>query len=149
MKTKHILFPIIILFIFGCSRSVDLDWNDTITPSDKTYFSPPSWIHGIWAEDVVNYHVFKFTTNDFIVTFDYSSGYGVSYNERINILGTEHLSATEQISSTEYRITILHLSTNTFDYIFKKVFDNEISCHYVSNEWDKITNEDYTLFKIE
>ncbi len=149
MKTKHILLPIIILFIFGCSRSVDLDWNNIITPSDKTYFSPPTWIQGVWANNTVSHHSFKFTKDDFIVQYDISYGTGVSYNERINILGSDYLSATEQNSLTEYRITIHHLSTNTFDYIFTKVSENESSCHYESNEWDEITIEDFTLFKIE
>ena len=149
MKTKHILFSIMILFLFGCSRSVDLGWNEPFPQSDKTYFSPPSWIQGVWANNAISYHRFKFTDNDFIVHYDISYGTGVSYNERINILGTAYLSATEQISSTEYRITILHLSSNTFDYNFKKVSENEISCHYEANEWDEVTIEDFTLSKIE
>ncbi len=149
MKTKHILFSLIILFIFGCSRSIDLGWDGTITPSDKTYFSPPSWIQGVWANSAFNQHRFKFTKNDFIVKYDISYGSGVSYNERINILGTENLRATEQISLTEYRITIHHLSTNTFDYIFQKVSENKINCHYESNEWDEVIIEDFTLSKIE
>ncbi len=149
MKTKRILFSLIIFLIFGCSQSVDLGWNEPFPQSNKTYFSPPSWIQGVWKDQAINYHGFKFTDNDFVITYDTSTGFGVSYNERINILGTKYLSSTEQISSTEYQITILHLSTNTFDYNFKKVSENEISCHYESNEWDEITIEDYTLFKIE
>ena len=127
MKTKHILFSLVILFLFGCSRSIDLGWNEPFPQSGKTYFSPPTWIQGVWENNAVNFYDFKFTTNDFIIKYDTSTGHGVSYNERINILGTQHLSATEQISSTEYHITILHLTTNTTDYNFTKVSQNEIN----------------------
>ena len=146
MKLKHALLSVLMVFLVACSPNLDLGWDGTIDPpSSKTYFSPPGWIQGVWAEDITNYHGFKFTNNDFMVHYDYSIGNGVSYNERINILSTKYLSCTEQISSTNYVVTLLHLSTNTFVYNFKYVSDNEISCHYEEDEWGEIIIEDYTL----
>ena len=143
MKPKLVLISVLMILSAACSP--DISWDGTITPSNKTYFSPPGWIQGVWAEDIINYHGFKFTNNDFIVSYDYSIGVGVSYNERINILSTENLSCTEQISASNYVVTILHLSTNTFVYNFKYVTDNEISCHYEADEWGEIIIEDYIL----
>ena len=143
MKLKLVLYSVILVFMFGCSP--DIGWDGTFIPSNKTYFLPPSWIQGVWTDQ--EYHGFNFTNNDFIVSYDYTSGHGVSYNERINILSTKFLSCTEQFEPTEYHITILLLSFNTRDYNFKKVSENEIICHYESNIYDEITIEDYSLTK--
>ena len=144
MKTlKYIFIPLIILLVFGCD--IDGLWGGgSSSNSNKTHFSPPNWIQGVWADEAINYHGFKFTKNDFIVHYDYTYDYGISYNSRINLI-SHSLSATEQISSSEYHITILHLSTNTTDYNFTKVSDNEINCHYKEIRWGEETIEDYSL----
>ena len=146
MKNLGILTITITLFFLNCSNTVN--WDGNIEPSNNTYFSPPSWIQGEWSNNENQYYTFKFTNNDFIINYDSSTGIGVSYNERINILGTTNLSASERITSTSYSITILHLKTNTTIYSFDKISENEISCYFEQDEWGEITIEDYLLFKI-
>lgn len=143
-KTGLILVAFIILI--SCSADVGGVFDD-IAVGDNTYFKPPGWIQGAWSDgDVTG---FKFTSNDFIIK--YTGGReGVSYNERINFLSTKFLSATEQISTTNYKVSILHLSINKDIYDFKYVSDSEISCTYESgslDDWTNRTIENYILFK--
>ena len=149
MKTKYILISLIILLAFGCTPSFDGLRDESSSNSDKTYFSPPNWIQGVWAETGIIHKGFKFTKNDFIIQYNYTTYIGTSLNDRINILGTKSLRATEQISSTEYHITIFRIislsTTNTTDYNFTKVSDNEINCHYKQILWGEETIGDYSL----
>ena len=146
MKNLNILILTTTLLLLNCSNTVS--WDGYVEPSNYTYFSPPIWIQGVWSNNENQYYTYKFTNNDFIINYDPSAGYGVSYNERINILGTNNLNATEQITSTSYSITILHLKTNTTIYTFNLISENEISCHFEKDEWGEITIEDYSMFKI-
>ena len=141
IKNNIVLYFSILLVLFSCSTDVGDIWNSDYNPSDKTYFSPPNWIQGDWADNNDNYNTFKFTTNDFIVR-------GVSYNERINILSTKYLSCTEDKSVNNYQVRILHLSVNIDFYDFKFVSDSEISCTFESgreDDWNNRVVENFTL----
>ena len=126
MKAIKKLSLVFTILLFACSKSGGDIWNSDYTPSTKTYFSPPSWIQGVWVDDNIN---LKFTNNDFIVR-------SVSYNERINFLSTKYLNCTEQKSSSNYKITILHLSINQDIYDFEFVSDIVITCRYESGTVD-------------
>ncbi|PKP28336.1 MAG: hypothetical protein CVU01_04400 [Bacteroidetes bacterium HGW-Bacteroidetes-18] len=141
---------IIIALLFSTSCSVDVSGAFDGTPiRNDTYFTPPIWIQGEWAGEYVNIYGttiskdFRFTQNDFIAN-------GISLNERINALSTEYLSDTEQITNTNYIVTILHLSINKDIYNFKYVSNSEITCTYESgvlNDWDNREIENYILSK--
>ena len=148
MKLKLALYSSLLLFLLGCS--VNPSWDGEINPSNKTYFSPPTWIQGIWENENNNYNNFKFTNNDFIIKYNLTTTHGVSYNERINWLSTEFLSCTEQTTTTIYEITILHLSVNIDVYTFEYVSNSEVSCRYESgteDDWDNRIIENYTLIR--
>jgi len=141
MKNKLVLYFSALLFLLSCSADVGDIWNNEYNPSSKTYFSPPTWIQGEWRDHDNSYANFKFTKNDFIVR-------NVSYNERINFLSTKYLNCTERKSSTNYKITILHLSTNQDIYDFEYVSESRITCLYESgtvDDWDNRIIENYTL----
>lgn len=136
--------------LFSTSCSVDVSGAFDGTPiRNDTYFTPPIWIQGEWAGEYVNIYGttisknFRFTQNDFIAN-------GISLNERINAISTEYLSDTEQITNTNYIVTILHLSINKDIYNFKYVSNSEITCTYESgvlNDWDNREIENYILSK--
>jgi len=135
MKIHNCLYVFMILCLFTCS---DVSWYGTPPNSDKTYFNPPTWIQGTWLGGG---KTIKFTSNDFIIG-------NVSYNERINLLGTKYLSSNEQTTSTTYKITIRHLSVNIDIYSFEFVSTSEIKCRYESGteeDWDNRTIEEYVL----
>lgn len=141
---------IIVVFLFSTSCSVDVSGAFDGSPiRNDSYFTPPIWIQGEWAGEYVNINGtkvlkdFRFTQNDFIAN-------GISYNERINAISTKYLSDTEQITNTNYKIIILHLSINKVIYDFKYVSNSEITCIYESgvlDDWDNRDIEYYILFK--
>ncbi|WP_372792679.1 hypothetical protein [Lutibacter sp.] len=141
---------IIMALLFLISCSVDVSGIFDVSPiRNDTYFTPPIWIQGEWAGEYVNIYGtkvlkdFRFTQNDFIAN-------GISYNERINAISTTYLSATEQITNTNYKITIMHLSINKDIYDFKYISNSEITCIYESgvlDDWDNRNIENYILLK--
>lgn len=141
---------IIMALLFSTSCSVDVGGAFDGSPiRNDTYFTPPIWIQGEWAGDYVNIYGtkvskgFRFTQNDFIAN-------GISLNERINTISTKYLSDTEQITNTNYKITILHLSINKDIYDFKYVSNSEITCIYESgviDDWENRDIENYILLK--
>jgi len=144
MKDKMVLYFSFLLFLFGCSSDAGDIWNYEYNSSTKTYFSPPVWIQGEWDDDNNNYNKFEFTNNDFIVR-------NVSYNERINFLSTKYLNCTEHKSTTNYKLTILHLSVNIDIYNFEYVSNSEVNCIYESgteDNWDNRIIENYTLTRL-
>lgn len=159
MKKLGLIITVFLCSI-SCYNGAGLDlWTDDNSPSkNDTYFTPPSWIQGIWGDEnynengIINFEAFKFSQNDFIVNyyrFSNDEG-GVSLNERINLLSTKYLKATEQISSTNYKITILHLSINQDIYDFKYTSNTEITCTHESGtleNWSNRVVKNYTLFK--
>ena len=152
MKLKLALYSVILILLFSCTPSFDLSgmWGENQPPLNETYFSPPSWIQGIWAEDKDGYEGFKFTQDNFYASFDYTSNYGLNWNQRINNENRylNFINCTEQISSSEYHIKIIYTKiTKTIDYHFTKVSENKISCHYELNEDGEVTIEAYSLIK--
>ena len=141
MKAIKKLSLVFTILLFACSKSGGDIWNSDYTPSTKTYFSPPSWIQGVWVDENIN---LKFTNNDFIVR-------NVSYNERINFLSTKYLNCTEHKSTTNYKLTILHLSVNIDIYNFEYVSNSEVNCIYESgteDNWDNRIIENFTLTRL-
>ena len=141
---------IILALLFSISCSVDVSGAFDGAPiRNDTYFTPPAWIQGEWAGEYENIYGtmvlknFIFTQKDFIAN-------GISLNERINAISTKYLSDTEQITTTAYKITMLHLSINKDIYDFKYVSNSEITCTYESgtiDNWDNRVIENYILLK--
>ncbi|SNR75621.1 hypothetical protein [Lutibacter flavus] len=141
------LFITIVLLSISCSIDVNSGIGGDIHVGNDTFFSPPSWIQGSWSGTFVNSNnvtvskAYSFTQNDFIAN-------SVSYNERINILSTTYLNRTEQITPSNYQITILHLSVNKDVYHFQYVSDSEINCKHESgtvDDWSNRVIENYSL----
>lgn len=143
---KRIIYFLVVVFLISCSSDVSPGWDGTIEPGNKTYFNPPSWIQGVWINEDNSYYNVKFTSSDFIIHYDEQSG-GVSYNERINLLGTEYLNCKEVKSTNRYEITITHLSTNITVWDFTFISESEIHCDYESVQSGERSVDSFNLTK--
>ena len=120
--SKILLFAVTISLILG-SCSVEMP----IESETKTeWFSPPSWIQGVWVYDGdFSFHGHEFTQNNWYILQG-------SRNSKLNQNGiltqqqevTQNVKVDETSSTSEYRIVITTQS-NVNEYIFKKISDNE------------------------
>lgn len=131
---KICLFIITLLLSFSCSKDSDV--------GNDTFFSPPTWIQGEWiitSEEhfsIPNLTGLEFTNNDFIMVYD---EYSQSENWFLNTVTNPAVYATEQISTTNYIIS-MHYILNTQVYNFTQNSDSEISCSYKSERYDSVWN---------
>ena len=134
---KICLFIIAFLLLFSCSKD-----GDDIHGGKDTFFSPPIWIQGEWiitSEEHFsnpNLRGLEFTNNDFIFVYD---GYSESQNSFINNVNSPVVYATEQISATNYIIS-MHYILSTGVYNFTQNSDSEISCSFKFDEYNTVWN---------
>lgn len=141
LMRKFCLYMVTLLFLFSCSN--EEDGSDNIPTNKDTFFSPPTWIQGEWMiiseEHFSNPNLsgLKFTNNDFILVYDdrYES-----QNWFINKVNSPAVYATEQISTTNYIIS-MHYILATEVYNFTPNSDSEISCIFkFDDESNRIWN---------
>ena len=117
---KNFLIVIFSFTLFSCSNSDD-DNNQT-----ANYFNPPSWIIGTWIQEGSSLgNGYIFTTNDFLLKNEIAGN--TSFKEAIETTKSTggNASATEEISSTMYNVSII-IGAQTYIYNFQKVSDTKI-----------------------
>jgi|SRR5690606_34957665 len=103
--------------LISCNSNDD----DSSNPQDSnSFFNPPAWIQGKWLVDDPNtLFGFELTNDNFIII---QSGANINYGEILEMqdgLGV-NVSTTEDISNSEYKLTINIQGTSTV-YHFTKL----------------------------
>ncbi len=117
---KITFFAALVFLITLTSCSSDNETNSNIA------ISPPSWIQGAWMEEGQSAG-FKFTSNDLIVILPG----GVQQSQReLLLLGSnsgQSVSATDQIRSDYYSVTLKYPPGQSVTYTFTKLTNSSIA----------------------
>ncbi|OYQ35082.1 hypothetical protein CHU92_11245 [Flavobacterium cyanobacteriorum] len=117
---KNLLF-IFTFLLMSCSGSDD---NSSTNNGNQNFFNPPSWIQGRWmgfADGINTGMGFKFTSDNWCVITGNST---YCWKEVMEAPG-QTATATEQVSDTDYIVTIT-TSNTTNVYHFRKVSTTQI-----------------------
>ncbi|WP_370476561.1 hypothetical protein [Tamlana flava] len=142
MKALKILFITFSVAIFSCTGGDIFEGDDIINAfvwdladvhyDNKTYFSPPEWIRGIWYSNDDYWYAVQFTQNDVI---NYYSKGGSSTNKILNSISWgdyDKLLLEEIATDTTYYYSIRHEkdringSKPVYNTLYQKISNDSI-----------------------